>query len=212
MPPSLRVPLNREDVIAHSIFVLETFKEISGTIGSVPFLGAVIGSALSLIKTIDAVKTDKERRVRLVRRVSKLLQDIQEAVAANPDVSDGNLLANLAVLQSTLTSIQVDLEALIGKSALSRWVHRGALAAKLDEHIGTVDEASRSFIRALLMSLSRKGDDHTRSLGALVRDVGEQAQYDKNQVVTLHFDASAGNGSVRTFPEKNGKASGKGGR
>lgn len=43
-----------DDILAHTIIALETLKQVSGAVSAVPFLGAVVGSALSLICTVEA--------------------------------------------------------------------------------------------------------------------------------------------------------------
>ncbi|OCH89773.1 hypothetical protein OBBRIDRAFT_826333 [Obba rivulosa] len=146
--------LDSDDLLAHTISVLEAFKEASSAIGAVPFLPVVIGSALSLISTLERIKGDKERCMRLKRRVINLLMDIKESIEKHLEAIDSNLVSRLAVLQSTLTSIQAELEELAKRGALARFLRQGSIRAKLDEHIDTVDEAACSFNRAFLTALA----------------------------------------------------------
>ncbi|OCH92196.1 hypothetical protein OBBRIDRAFT_727299 [Obba rivulosa] len=137
--------LNTDDALAHAISLLEVSKEVSSAISSVPFLGAVIGSALSLISTIEKVRGDKERCTRLTRRVVNLLKDVEHSISTEPDAVDDYLMAQLALLQSVLTGMQASLLAIAKRTAARRFLHRGSIAATLDEHLDTIDETSRSF-------------------------------------------------------------------
>ncbi|EMD40835.1 hypothetical protein CERSUDRAFT_103215, partial [Gelatoporia subvermispora B] len=162
--------VNIDDALAHTIAVLELSKDASATISSVPFLGAVIGAALSLIKTIEKVLADKERCSRLTRKVVNLLKDVEFAISMSPNAIDGALMASLVNIQSMLTKIQADLVALMGKSAAYRFIHQGSVATALDRHLDTVDEAARSFNRAFLISIRQQTAELSNELVTFDKD------------------------------------------
>ncbi|OCH91766.1 hypothetical protein OBBRIDRAFT_510293 [Obba rivulosa] len=152
--------MNTDDIMAHGISVLETLKNVSSLASTVPCLNIVISAALSLISTIEKMRGDKERCHRLSRRVSNLLKDLKQAVSNELDIAENDdLSASLPDLQSALIDIEEDLKAMAAKSATLRFLRRGSIATRLDEHIDTVDEVSRSFNRAVLMSLRKATND-----------------------------------------------------
>ncbi|EMD37048.1 hypothetical protein CERSUDRAFT_114949 [Gelatoporia subvermispora B] len=164
----LQKRLSTDDVLAHTITALQTLQGVSFTIGAVPFLGTVFSSAVSVLSTIEKVRGDKERSNRLAKRISNLLHHVEQSVAANPDAVDDKLLRNLASLEQTLSKIGKDLANFATKSASSRFLKRGSIAAKLEEHLETVEDASRSFNIASLIALRQK--------------IIQQASYDEDQV------------------------------
>ncbi|OCH88709.1 hypothetical protein OBBRIDRAFT_794957 [Obba rivulosa] len=170
---TLHKKLSVDDALAHTITAIQTLQGVSYAIGSVPFLSIVFGSALSLLTTIEQVRGDTARSVRLAKRISSLLHLIEQTIGANLDAVDDTLLRNLTLLQETLLKIEQDLRAFAAKSASSRFLRRASISGKLDEHLETVEDASRSF--------------HIASLIALRQQVNQQASYDEDQLRLFRF-------------------------
>ncbi|OCH86534.1 hypothetical protein OBBRIDRAFT_220895 [Obba rivulosa] len=166
--------LNSDDVLANTITALEILKSTSDAISMVPLLGAVLGAALSLVSTIDRVRGDRDRSIRLAKRVSNLMMQVERSVASSRNaLDDENMATSLAALQSTLMGIQEDLEALAKRTILFRFLHRGSMARRLEEHLERLDDVSRLFTIDCLVAL--------RSKMAL------STQYDDQQIRLLRF-------------------------
>ncbi|OCH91929.1 hypothetical protein OBBRIDRAFT_727877 [Obba rivulosa] len=141
------------DVLANAVTALETLKDASAAVGTVPFLGVLFGSALGLIRTVETVRADRERTIRFVRRLSELVEHVDRSIAAHTGAPDDKLESSLAELQSALMRMQKDLEALAKERFLSRFLRRGSISGRLQEHLETLDHVSRSFNIACLIAL-----------------------------------------------------------
>ncbi|OJT14993.1 hypothetical protein TRAPUB_8436 [Trametes pubescens] len=95
--PSLRLlrQTSPSDVLATVISGLEVLKETSNAIAAVPLMGDIFGIALGIAKTVERIRGDRERFVRLARSMSELLRHIEETVAADPQAVDDKLRTNL---------------------------------------------------------------------------------------------------------------------
>ncbi|OCH86539.1 hypothetical protein OBBRIDRAFT_221080 [Obba rivulosa] len=174
MKPALRRDrVNGGDVLAHAISALETLRDVSNVVGSVPLFGVVIGAALSLLGTIQKVKGDKERCGRLATRTLELLRQMERSLATSTDIIDDDLRGDLVSIQSTLVDIQGDLNRVTSKNAGVRFLRQASIAASLDQHANILENALRSFNIACLIALRQK--------------ISEQDVYGKYQLRLLRW-------------------------
>ncbi|OCH86484.1 hypothetical protein OBBRIDRAFT_737957 [Obba rivulosa] len=134
-----------DDLLADSIVVLETLKEASSAVSAVPFLGAVIGTCVNLLKTIENVKSLDDRGKRLARRAADLAQYIEQRISHDVEAIDADLGQNLATLTITLERVQQDIEEQRKRKFRNRLLRYNSISRKLDEHMDALDRARDSF-------------------------------------------------------------------
>ncbi|OCH91572.1 hypothetical protein OBBRIDRAFT_792170 [Obba rivulosa] len=147
--------LNKIDAPAHITSALEVMKEASGAI-PVPMLSPILSSILSIVQTVETIKGDKERCIRLAKRAFDLAERVQEALSAETGAIDHRLSDELAGIFTLLTRIQADLEKWSKEKTWVRILHRGTVSERLDEHVDSLDGAWRSFTALSLNALQRK--------------------------------------------------------
>ncbi|KAH9885817.1 hypothetical protein C8Q73DRAFT_296912 [Cubamyces lactineus] len=168
--PSLRIVRKGQsgDALAVIVSALEVVQEASSAVAAVPFLGSIIGAALGIARTVEKIRSDRERYVRLARRVSEFSRHIEESLASDPQAVDDNLKVNLIEIQVLLTRIRNDVEAELKRKPLSRFLLQSSIADMLDDRMDELDSAWRAFdtacLIALRMKLERQAmyDDHSQ--------------------------------------------------
>ncbi|KAI0671370.1 hypothetical protein C8Q78DRAFT_973142 [Trametes maxima] len=145
--PALRLirQVAPSDVLAVTICSLEVLQETSDAITIVPFLGNIVGAALGIARTVERLRGDKDRFVRLARRVSELSRHIDESVAADPEAIDDNPKVNLIELQTLFTRIREDVETYSRRSSLSRFFLQSSIADLIDDRMDQLDSVWRAF-------------------------------------------------------------------
>ncbi|KAI0940182.1 hypothetical protein AcV5_001357 [Taiwanofungus camphoratus] len=173
--------LTASDAISHIICTLECIVNVSY---AAPAFGAVVTAAISLLQTIEKVKDNKKRAIRLARRVADLTKHVQEIVDADPEAINDRLRANVKLLQSTLDDINRDLEKHLQRRPLSRFMCHSSIGAKLDEHLDTLRHAQQAFNTISLIAIQQElghqrrtsfSEERIRTL-ALIQTLQEQMQ------------------------------------
>ncbi|KAI0331817.1 hypothetical protein GY45DRAFT_546077 [Cubamyces sp. BRFM 1775] len=156
--PSLRIGRKGQsgDALAAIVTALEVLQEASNAVVAVPFLGSIIGAALGIARTVERIRSDKERFVRLARRVSEFSRHIEESLASDPQAVDDNLKVNLIEIQVLLTRIRNDVEVELKRKPLSRFLLQSSIAEMLDDRMDALDSAWRAFDTACLIALRTK--------------------------------------------------------
>jgi len=145
-----------DDTLAHMITALETLKDVSSAVGTIPFLSVVFASAVSLISTIQQIRADRGRSLRFAKRVSDLMVHVERSMKDNSSALDDKMVASLELLQSSLTEIQEDLVTLTKKRVLSCFLQRAFISERLDELLEKLEDTSRSFNLVCLITLQQK--------------------------------------------------------
>ncbi|KAI0635567.1 hypothetical protein C8Q77DRAFT_577303 [Trametes polyzona] len=158
MMPSLRLlrRMSSGDVIAATISSLELLKETSNTIAVVPFLGDIIGVVLGIAKTVERIRGDRERYIRLARCASELLRHIEDTITADPDTVDDKLRRNLEELHALLVRIEIDIQTQLGRSPLARLLLQASTTQMLEDRTHQLECAWRAFDTACLIDLRMK--------------------------------------------------------
>ncbi|KAI0760999.1 hypothetical protein BD413DRAFT_486754 [Trametes elegans] len=145
--PSLRLvrQVSSKDIIAGLITGLEALQEVSDSISAVPFLGSIVSAALGIAKTVERIRGDRERYVRLARRVSDLSRHVHDSVAGDPHAMDENLKINMIELQFLLKEIRTDVECELRRKPLSRFLLQNSIAEKLEDRMDQLNSAWHSF-------------------------------------------------------------------
>ncbi|OCH88570.1 hypothetical protein OBBRIDRAFT_80989 [Obba rivulosa] len=188
MPPRSSRSAVSVDVLGSTAVVLETMQQASTAVSAVPFLGAIIGSTLSLVQAAQKVKTDRERALRLAKRAADLVKHIEETIAVDPDASDERLKTNLAELLQTLKRISFDVEKQTTKKFWSRLLHQSSVSGMLDGHTDSLDAAWRSFDTICLIVLQQKLERQLQLTREQNQTVQEQAMYDRDQYRLFRLD------------------------
>ncbi|KAI0649495.1 hypothetical protein C8Q79DRAFT_516860 [Trametes meyenii] len=144
------------DVLAAAICALEVLQETSDAITVVPFLGNIVGAALGIARTVEKIRGDRDRFVRLARRASELSRHIEESVASDPETIDDNLKVNLIELQTLLIRVREDVEAYSRRNSLSRFLLQSSIADLIDDRMDQLDSVWRAFDTACLIALRTK--------------------------------------------------------
>ncbi|EMD39373.1 hypothetical protein CERSUDRAFT_72534 [Gelatoporia subvermispora B] len=117
----LRGRIQPSDALAHAISALETLQTVSSVVGTIPLLGTITGTALALLTTLE------------------------RALGTGTDIMDGDLSTSLMNLQSNMIAMCFDLEDMKKKGACVRFLSRASVAARLDQHLETLDALLHSF-------------------------------------------------------------------
>ncbi|OCH89691.1 hypothetical protein OBBRIDRAFT_794020 [Obba rivulosa] len=161
------------DILGNSIVVLETMREVSSAIPAIPLLGAVLGTAISLIRTMEKVQDAHERSIRLGKRAADLISHVHDAVARDLEGADESIITNLRSLTETLTVIRDDIEKLRKKKWFTRFLRHQSLSDSLDMHVETLDYAWRSFDTCCLITLRQRLERQSKHSEELIARVGE---------------------------------------
>ncbi|EJF58589.1 hypothetical protein DICSQDRAFT_66645 [Dichomitus squalens LYAD-421 SS1] len=144
------------DVLSALISGLEVLQAASNVVANVPLLNGIVSSALGLARTIEAIGTDRERFLRLARRVSELSMHIEESIDCDFNAIDDGLTVTLIELQALMDRIRSEVEKQLRRSALSRLLHQASISSTLEDHLDALDSAWRAFDTACLIALRMK--------------------------------------------------------
>ncbi|KAI0351734.1 hypothetical protein OH77DRAFT_1410549 [Trametes cingulata] len=144
--PSLSVSwFSSPNALATIISTLEVLREASDVIVAFPYLGHILGAALGIARTVEKIRGDKERYVRLARRAAELSQHVTESIESDPSSVNENLRRNLKNLQLLLQRIGEDVESHLKRTALSRFLLQASIAQLLEDRMDQLDSAWRAF-------------------------------------------------------------------
>ncbi|KAI0366154.1 hypothetical protein BV20DRAFT_1055891 [Pilatotrama ljubarskyi] len=150
MPSLSSSRLSSSNALATVISALEILQEASDVIIAAPYLGHILSAALGIARTVEKIRGDKERYIRLARRAAELSRHVKESIESDPRAVNENLKLNLIDLQ--LEDVEVQLK----RTPLSRFLLQGSISQLLDEHIDRLDSAWRAFDTSCLIALRMK--------------------------------------------------------
>ncbi|EMD35178.1 hypothetical protein CERSUDRAFT_97101 [Gelatoporia subvermispora B] len=147
--------LNNADAFAHLVSALEVMKEASSAI-KVLLLSPTIASILSIVKTVETFKKDKQRCIRLAKRAFELAERVNDTMRAESNAIDDKLSIELRKLHNIVAHIQTDLDKWANYKTWVLFLRRGTLSDMLDEHFDAIDGAWRSFMAVAVCAPQRK--------------------------------------------------------
>ncbi|OBZ66320.1 hypothetical protein A0H81_13855 [Grifola frondosa] len=171
------------DVLAGAVVTLQVLKGTSSAMSAVPFLGAVLNSALAIVETIENVRGSRERRINLAKRASDLAEHVEKTCSANLDAVDDALKENLGTLATVFALIQRSIEKLARRRFVKRVVRQGTISDVLDKHLEELNSAWRSFDNACLNALRQQVERQAQHMVTLRKQVEEQTQYAHHQAL-----------------------------
>ncbi|KAJ7107057.1 hypothetical protein C8R44DRAFT_885726 [Mycena epipterygia] len=129
MPPSSQPSI--EDLTQYVRVAATALKDISDTT-SVPFLGPISAVSLVLLSSVQDIKTNKERCVRILVHVHHLLCEIATLCMATEYNPLPKILDDIASLSKTLQKIQSCFQSQKELSKVKRFFKQSEIAAQLD--------------------------------------------------------------------------------
>ncbi|PCH42575.1 hypothetical protein WOLCODRAFT_17825 [Wolfiporia cocos MD-104 SS10] len=124
---------------------LRGIKAASSLINGVPGLELAVGSALSLVTTIQ-VRGNKERAHRLAELVMNSIEHLYKSVASRLDAIDERLERDITTLRRKLLGTQQKIEKQLRKRMHKRILNHHAMSRILDECATDIDDARQVFL------------------------------------------------------------------
>jgi len=88
------------NALSATLIVLQGLKAASSAVPAAPYLGMVAEAGISLVKTIQKVRDDKDRAVRVGKRVESLVKHIFDSVNADTTAVNDALTSKVDALVS----------------------------------------------------------------------------------------------------------------
>ncbi|KAH9832014.1 uncharacterized protein C8Q71DRAFT_726531 [Rhodofomes roseus] len=167
------------DVVANGLILLEVLQSVSGLLPAPPFLDTILSVVKWIVKTVQRVRLDKSRGLRLIRRVERLGEDLCAAVAYDPESVDALMARLVAGLLKALLQVYKRLEKYLTKEFVYRFVRYSKISDVIDGATETLDQAWKVFQFGSSLCLAQNVSRHGYNLKRL-------AIYDEKQYRLFH--------------------------
>ncbi|KAI0719893.1 hypothetical protein C8Q72DRAFT_110500 [Fomitopsis betulina] len=148
------------DVISNAINVIPLLEAFSGMIPAPPFTDTDFTLIKVIIKTVQKVRLDKSRGLRLVKRVEQFGQDICAAVSSDSENIDWHMPNNIARLLKSLVEVYGLLDKHLTKKFVYRFIHFRKVSRVIDEAAQALNTSWDIF---QCPSISSREHEQTRS-------------------------------------------------